>query len=86
MTDADVKVALTPWEWSLVSSLRDIPEGELKASLDELIWGLVAFVREPGCSQVQADGVPCPTAASDCETCARVRGVLASMSATLRSA
>ncbi|HPC83938.1 MAG TPA: hypothetical protein P5234_11030 [Thermoanaerobaculaceae bacterium] len=86
MDDADVKVALTPWEWSLISSLRDVPEGELKAVLDELIWGLVAFVREPGCSQVQADGVPCPTAVNDCETCGRVRGVLERISAELRSA
>ena len=81
-----MKVALTPREWSLVSSLRDVPEGELKATLDELIPRLVAFVREPGCSQVQADGVPCQTAANDCESCSRVRQVLARISAALRSA
>lgn len=86
MHDEDVKVSLTPWEWSLVASLRDIPEGELKGALDELVFGLVAFVREPGCSQVQADGVPCATAANDCETCGRVRGVLNRMRAELRAA
>lgn len=85
MHDEDVKVALTPWEWSLVASLRDIPEGELKGMLDELVWGLVALVREPGCSQVQADGVPCPTAANDCETCGRVRGVLGRLREELRA-
>lgn len=86
MHDQDVKVALSPWEWSLIASLREIPEGELKAALDELIWGLVAFVREPGCGQVQADGVPCASAVSDCETCSRVRGVMARMASELRSA
>lgn len=85
MHDQDVKVALSPWEWSLVTSLREIPEGELKSALDELIWGLVAFVREPACAQVQADGVPCASAASDCETCRRVQGVLARMSSELRA-
>ena len=85
MHDEDVTVSLTPWEWSLVASLRDIPEGELKGLLDELVWGLLALVREPGCSQVQADGVPCATAANDCETCGRVRGVLDRMREELRA-
>jgi hypothetical protein len=71
-----VTVALSPEEWRLVSTLREIPESPLKVKLDEIIDLAVALVQDPKCSQVQADGVPCGTAMADCETCARVTGAL----------
>jgi len=72
-----VTVKLTHDEWDIISAWRDVPPGQLKDVLDELLASLVSFVAEPGCSQVQADGVPCATAQDDCEYCQRVKGVLA---------
>lgn len=76
MADDKVHVALSKREWDFISALRDIPEGQLKDLLDDLLCRLVAVVHEPSCAQVQADGVPCATPAADCEQCVRVKGVL----------
>ena len=80
-----VTVTLSPTEWRLVAGLRDIPESALKAELDEVINLAVALVREPKCSQVQADGVPCGSASVDCEACERITGKLETVKRQLAS-
>ena len=76
MTQDPVTVTLAKHEWDFIAALRDIPQGQLKTLLEELLQRLVEFVREPTCPDVQADGVPCASPAADCEQCVRVRGVL----------
>jgi hypothetical protein len=76
MADSDVRVTLSKQEWDFIAALRDIPEGQLKTLLGELLHRLVEFVREPSCPEVQADGAPCATPTADCEQCVRVKGVL----------
>lgn len=70
-------VELTQDEWNFICAWRDVPLGQLRDVLDEVLAALVSFIAEPGCSQVQADGVPCATAQDDCEHCQRVKGALA---------
>jgi hypothetical protein len=76
-------VALTPTEWHLVRSLRELPESTLKARLQGIVNDLCNFVAEPRCTQTQADGVPCASASADCESCQRVTGVLAEIARRL---
>jgi hypothetical protein len=76
MTQDQITVTLAKHEWDFISALRDIPQGQLKALLEELLHRLVEFVHEPSCPEMQADGVPCSSPAADCEQCVRVKGVL----------
>mgnify|MGYP001032170226 CR=1 FL=1 len=46
---------------------------------------LVEFVREPGCSEMQADGVPCDRSEADCEECRHVRQMLETLRLGLES-
>ena len=85
MEQESVTVRLSPEEWRMIATLRDIPEGDLKSTLHEVLQLAIELVREPSCAEVQADGVPCGTAAADCETCARVTGALESARDRLRS-
>jgi hypothetical protein len=85
MEQQAVTVKLSPEEWRMIATLRDVPEGDLKRTLQEVLRLAIELVREPSCSEVQADGVPCGTAAADCETCIRVTGALESARERLRS-
>jgi hypothetical protein len=70
------QVALEDAEWHLVRELREIPESPLRERMLEVIAALVAFVQNPGCPEIQADGVPCTSPSADCERCAEVTGLL----------
>jgi hypothetical protein len=76
MTEPGVSIALTPAEWRLVSSLREIPSSVLKEKALELFEAVVDFAREPRCAEVQADGVPCETPSVACEQCLHVDWML----------
>jgi hypothetical protein len=65
-------VALDDEEWHLVRTLREIPPSLLRDSIAELIEALLVFARRPGCPEMQADGVPCTSAHSACDTCQKV--------------
>jgi hypothetical protein len=71
-----VSVTLNSDEWEVVSGLRDIPESPLREMMYEMMLALVAYVREPKCAEMQADGVPCTSADADCEQCVKVRELL----------
>ncbi|HQR45734.1 MAG TPA: hypothetical protein PK598_06930 [Thermoanaerobaculia bacterium] len=76
MTEPGVSIALTPAEWRLVSSLREIPSSALKEKALELFAAVVDFARDPRCAEVQADGVPCETPSVACDQCLHVDRIL----------
>lgn len=85
VAERTVKVELSEREWDLVSVLRDLPASPLRELLHELLHRLVEFVREPGCSEMQADGVPCDRSEADCEECRHVRQMLETLRLGLES-
>lgn len=74
-----VSVKLTPYEWDLISGLRDIPPSPLRELMHEMMAALVDYVREPKCAEMQADGVPCASPTADCEQCVKVRQLLTNL-------
>ncbi len=79
MSDRKVTIAVTPEEWKLIAVLRDIPESPLKELLEQVIRDLLSYAREPRCPEMQADGVPCSSASSDCEQCRQLDAILGSL-------
>jgi hypothetical protein len=76
---APYNVALDDDEWRLIRSLREIPPSPLRDRMREVIDALVAFVANPGCPELQADGVPCSRTLMVCERCRRVLSLLGGM-------
>jgi hypothetical protein len=70
-----VQPALEAEEWRLICSLREVPPSPLRDDLMQAIGALVDFAREPGCPEMQADGVPCTDAQQACDRCRKVVGV-----------
>jgi hypothetical protein len=81
---APLRLALSRQEWDLLWTVRAVAPGALKDSLMRLLMAVAEFVREPGCAEAQADGVPCDSASSDCEQCRRVTARLERLSVSLR--
>lgn len=71
-----MQATLTSDEWRRLTALRDVPEGPLREELLALIDGLLEFVCDPGCAEMQADGVPCASAKAACDGCEKARAVL----------
>jgi hypothetical protein len=72
MTETRRSIPLTTREHELIRGLRDINDSRLKNHILSVMDDLVRLGQEPGCTDAQADGVPCGCAQSDCETCNRV--------------
>jgi hypothetical protein len=83
---APLHVALDDAEWRLVRELREIPPSPLRERMLGVIDALVAFVQNPGCPEIQADGVPCKSPNADCERCAQVTGLLDDLQQRVRRA
>ena len=79
-----VHTALSPAEWGLVSSLREVPQGRLRDRLTAFLEELVAYVRDPHCADMQADGVPCGSAKVACDQCRQVEAFLEDLQAQVR--
>jgi hypothetical protein len=79
MDDERVRIAVSPRERRIISALRDLPPGQPRELLEEVLERLVEFVRDPHCSELQADGAPCASPESDCEQCARLKEILAGL-------
>ena len=71
-----VTIAVTPEERRIVSALRDLPPSPLKDLLAQVMGRLVEFAANPGCPEMQADGVPCASVTADCEQCRQLKEVL----------
>ncbi len=79
MAEGLTPVALSSRERRIVAALRDLPPGQARDLLDEILDQLLTFARDPHCAEMQADGVPCASPSSDCEECARLKEILAGL-------
>jgi len=70
------ELKLSREEQRLVSALRDVPPGEVREAFVALVDELAAFVLEPRCLEMQADGVPCESAETQCDRCREAAFVL----------
>ncbi len=69
-------LALTPEEYVIIRTLREMPESQIKRRVVRLMDELVSFARNPRCHELQADGVPCERPSNDCDTCQVVAQML----------
>jgi hypothetical protein len=76
-------VAVDEGEWQLLRSLREIPPSPLRDRLTGLLRELTAFVANPGCPEMQADGVPCDDVQMSCDRCRQLLRVLDSLRSRL---
>lgn len=76
MSGEPVTITLSRDEWALVAALRDLPESRARELATQVIREVLETAREPRCADMQADGVPCPTAANDCASCRQLEAAL----------
>jgi hypothetical protein len=63
----------------LVERVRSLPEGERKRRLQGRLLELGQLLASPRCGDMQADGTPCGSPESTCETCGRARELVLSL-------
>jgi len=80
-----IHAMLSGEEWRLIEALREIPAGEARDELLDLVEDLFDRVREPRCAESQGDGVPCATVDMACEDCRHTASVLAALHRRLLS-
>lgn len=68
-THSPLCLVLDDEEWHLIRALREIPPSPLRDRMSDAIDRLMAFVTNPGCPEIQADGVPCTSAQMSCDRC-----------------
>jgi hypothetical protein len=71
-------------EWLLVNTLRDLPPSPLRDRFLALLGELLGFVADPGCTEMQADGVPCASPQAACDQCRRVTDLLDALRSRLQ--
>jgi len=76
-------VLLSATEHQILSALRETPDGPLKERLEAFLLELTRMVSNPGCAEIQADGIPCGAASADCEECLALDRMLATLRSTL---
>lgn len=76
-------VLLSSTEHQILTALRETPDGPLKDKLESFLLDLTAMVNNPGCAEIQADGIPCGAASADCEECLALDKMLATLRSTL---
>lgn len=76
-------ILVTPTEKHILASLRELPDGQLRAKLESFLVELTDFVRDPKCPEVQADGIPCDTPQADCEQCLKVTELIKTLRRSL---
>ncbi len=62
-------ILVTDREKKILDGLRELPAGDLQRTAEAFLLELSDRLANPRCAQVQADGIPCDEAASDCEEC-----------------
>ncbi len=67
---------LRPEERELVLALRGLAGSPLRERLLALVGELCAFVAEPRCAEMQADGAPCSSAQASCDQCRKLTELL----------
>lgn len=76
MTPEPITLTVSPAEYQMVITLRDMPPSPLRDRVQRLLTELLAFARNPRCHELQADGVPCTNAEADCDQCQTVLAML----------
>ena len=76
-------VLLNATEQQILNALRETPDGPLKTRLEEFLLELTRMVSNPGCAEIQADGIPCGEASADCQECLALDKMLATLRSTL---
>ena len=79
MTPEPITLTVSPAEYQMVITLRDMPESPLRDRVQRLLTEVLAFARNPRCHELQADGVPCGNAGADCDQCQTVLDLLDGM-------
>jgi hypothetical protein len=69
-------IPLSRNEQKLLLALREIPPSRLRDLMTTLVGELCDFVAAPGCAEMQADGVPCPTTDVSCDECRKLTSIL----------
>jgi hypothetical protein len=72
-------VPLDDAEWRFIRLLREIPPSPLRDRMCLVIEDLLHFVANPGCPEIQADGVPCADVHMACDRCRKLLGLLDSL-------
>jgi len=67
---------LSRYEERLLSTLRDLPPGDVREAFVALVDDLTTFVLAPRCPEMQADGVPCESTEKQCDRCRHAASVL----------
>jgi hypothetical protein len=81
----DALLPLSPAEQKLLLALREIPPSRLRDLMTTLVDELADFVSNPGCAEMQADGVPCPTTDASCDECRKVTTILEGLRGRLQA-
>ena len=71
-----IPLTVTPAEYRILTTLRDMPESPLRDRVHQLLAELLAFARNPHCSEFQADGTACSNPRADCDQCKVLLGML----------
>jgi len=72
-------------EQKLLLALREIPPSRLRDLMTTLVVELADFVADPGCTEMQADGVPCATTDVSCDECRKLTTILEGLRGRLQA-
>jgi hypothetical protein len=81
----ELLLPLSREEEKLLLALREIPPSRLRDLMTSLVSELAEFVAEPGCSEMQADGAPCPTTDASCDECRKLTTILEGLRGRLQA-
>jgi hypothetical protein len=76
MVQERIHLAVSPEEYRIITTLRDMPESPLRERVQRLLDEVLEFARNPRCFEYQADGVPCADPEADCDQCQVVLAML----------
>ena len=79
MPEPTITAVLSPSEWSLIQGLRRLPESPLRDRMNEVLEGLLFYVKNPRCQGMGPEGFACGDPQSTCEECQQVWDLLDSL-------
>jgi len=85
MSENPIQADLSPAEWNLIKSMRELPESSLRDRLDEVFHELIFYVANPRCQGMGPEGFPCGEPVSSCEECHQVWDLLEVLSQRVKA-
>lgn len=76
MSEPTISASLSPAEWRLIETLRELPEGLVKDKVHGVLLDLMFYVRNPRCQGMLPEGFPCGDPRSTCEECHQIWDLL----------